>query len=104
MCIRDRFRDYGATTPYDKEECAQYLKNNDTYIHFQGEYIPRDKFLGTWETIVCYATTKMTSLVNTTKRSNEPSRVGTDERDRPEETPPEIHITQEGKRGTTVRK
>ena len=71
--IHNVFKDYGANTPYNSEECAQYLKNNDTYIHFQGEYIPRVKFLETWDTLVRHATASLTTVDDTNAIESIPS-------------------------------
>ena len=87
------FRDYSATAPYTREECAQYLKNNDTYIHVQGDYIPREKFL----TIVTHAgTTIMTTLTHTNDKANKNARRKAGEQVDPGEPSPEIRITQDG--------
>ena len=91
------FRDFEATTPYSEEECAQYLRNNDTYIQHKGEYIPRDKFLETWDTIVSHATSTMSTLEETAARGDIiPPRRETSGQNDPVEPPPELHITQDG--------
>ena len=76
--IHNVFRDYGATTPYTREECAEYLRNNDTYNHVQGDFIPREKFLESWDTIVTHAKTIVATPQNTD--SNKKTR-------RPDEKP-----------------
>ena len=50
--IHNVFKDHACVNAFTADECEQYLKNNDTYIRYKGEYIPRDRFLGTWDNIV----------------------------------------------------
>ena len=80
---------------YTAEECEQYLKNNDTYIHYKGEYIPRDKFLDTWANVVKHAQ----DLI----RAADQETAAAQTRDPTTNTPlnteiptPVIHINQEG--------
>jgi len=94
--IHNVYSDYESTTPYTVKECAQYLRNNDTYIQFRGEFIPRENFLETWHTIVLHASTMKTKAEEGNGTETTPPRNGQQQTVNEDGQPPEIRITRDG--------